>query len=235
MDTIIEKFLERDNKTKLLVVSTVFLIYLVIIQNGLSIQSFVMLLLVFILFAYNTKNAKDQKQSSINMERYIAELEAEVVTHRTPEMVLEHVYIIHKPLKDLYHIRKNNVVREVVYTLKFLQIYDKQQYLDIVVMIEYFLKIHFNVMIAKYDHQTYYTILEDVRDEIINSLYSCYYNIPRYSKTYDSPNLERDLKNAIFKFQSISFKLLKIVRNKYNITTKQKTIDNMKNNMYHMM
>jgi hypothetical protein len=90
-------------------------------------------------------------------------------------------------------------------------------------------------MIGKYDYQTNYNILEDIREEIINAMYSCYFNIPRYSKTFDSPNLEHDLKESIRMFQSITYKLLKIVRNKYTITNEPKTYDVNKNERYHMM
>lgn len=234
MDAI-DTFLEKDNTTKLAIVAGVFFIYFVIVQNGLSIQTFIILLFVFILYSYNNAKTKDQRQTSKNIDKYIADLETQVITHRTPEMILEHVYVIHKPLKDLYYISKNIVVKNVIYKLKFLQIYDKQQYLDIVVMIEYFLKIHFNMMIGKYDFQTHYSILEDIREEVLNALYSCYFNIPKYSKTYDSPNLEYELKHSIMRFQSITMKLLKIARNKYRLPTKSVTYDSLKNNMYHIM
>jgi hypothetical protein len=234
MDTV-DWFLKKDNKTKLTIVALVFFIYLVFVQNGASIQTFVILLLVFILFSYKNTLTKQQQVSVKNVEQYILDLEKQVIQHRTPEMVLEHIYVIHKPLKDLYYIRKNVVIKNMIYKLKFLQIYEQQQYLDIVVMIEYFLKIHFNVMIEKYDHQTYYAILGDIRDEVLNSLYACYYNVPRYSKTYDSPNLEGELKQAIYIFQSITFKLLKVLRNKYQLPTQPQIYDTMKNNNYHIM
>ncbi len=234
MDAV-ESFLKQDNKSKLSLVVIGLVVYFVLISNGWSIQTFMILLFMFILFSYKRNNSKEQRQLNNSLEVYIQDLERQVVRHRTPEMMLEHVYIIHKPLKDIYHIKKNNVFKEVVFRLKFLQIYDQQHYFDIVVMMEYFLKIHFNTMIGKYDHQTNYKILEDIREEIINTLYSCYFNIPRYSRTFDSPNLDNDLKYSIRMFQSITYKLLKIVRNKYKLMTEPKTYDVGKNERYHFM
>lgn len=234
MDTV-DWFLNKDNKTKLAYVAVIFFIYLVFVQNGASVQTFVILLLLFVLFSYKSTITKQYTVDIQNIEQYILNLEKQVVQHRTPEMVLEHTYIIHKPLKDLYHIRKNTVIKGMIYNLRFLQTYEQQQYLDIVVMIEYFLKIHFNVMIEKYDYQTYHAILGDIRDEVLNSLYACYYNVPRYSKTYDSPNLEVQLKQSIHIFQSITLKLLKVLRNKYQLSAPLRTYDTMKNNKYHIM
>lgn len=234
MDAI-ESFLKRDNTSKLSIVVVIFLVYFVFINNGLSVHTFMILLFVFVLFSYHRNNTKVQRNLNNSLEVYIQELENKVVHHRTPEMMLEHVYTIHKPLKDLYHIKKNNVFKEVLFRLQFLQIYEQQQYFDIVVMMEYFLKIHFNTMIGKYDYQTNYNIMEDIREEIINAMYSCYFNIPRYSKTFVSPNLEDALKKSIRMFQSITYKLLKIVRNKYTIMNEPKTHDVNKNERYHMM
>lgn len=234
MDTI-ELFLSYDNKTKLVIIASIFLFYSLVSSYGLSIHTFILLLLCFTLLSYKNVSTKQKKQLKQGIELYIEELEKDVQNHRTPEMVLEHVYVIHKPLKDLYHIKKNNVFKDVMYKLRFLQIYEKQQYFDIVVMAEYFLKIHFNMMIGKYDYQTYFVIMQDIRQEMINSLYSCYFNIPKYSKTFDSQNLERDLKWCIHQLQSITFKLTKIIRNKYQLSDDINTYDLYKNSRYHIM
>jgi hypothetical protein len=90
-------------------------------------------------------------------------------------------------------------------------------------------------MIGKYDYQTNYSVLEDVRQEVINALYSCYFNIPKYSKTYDAPNLETELKMSIQAFQSMTLKLLKIIRNKYNLPPEFKTHDVYKSDKYHFI
>jgi hypothetical protein len=160
-------------------------------------------------------NKEDQKTYVAEIDVFIDKMEKLVQTHDTQEMIVKTVYKIHKPLKDLRHIRSSREVQECLYNLRFMMIYDKEDFIDIIVMLEYFLKIHFNVMIGKYDIQTYFVILKDIRKEVINALYSSFFNVPEYSTTFYSKNLQGDMRHETTKLQAITFKYLKVASHKY--------------------
>jgi hypothetical protein len=172
---------------------------------------------MFIVVSYIIYNwqHEEQKNHMQDLDTYINYLEQLVLTHNTPEMIVELVYKIHKPLKTLRFIRQNKEVRETLYMLRFLLIYDKEDFIDLIICLEYFFKIHYNILIEKYDITTYFAMLKDIRSELINALHSTYFNIPNISKTFDVPNLENELDIGIKRIQAVTYRYMKILYHKY--------------------
>jgi hypothetical protein len=158
---------------------------------------------------------EEHKTQNNDIDSFIHKMEEMIIQHDTQDMIVNTVYKIHKPLKDLRYIKTLREMQESLYNLRFLLVYDKEDFIDFVVMIEYFLKIHFNVMIGKYDVQTYYAILKDIRKEILNALHSSFFDIPQYSTTFDSPNLIKDMQLELKRIQAITYRYMKVLSNKY--------------------
>jgi hypothetical protein len=233
----IDRAMSYDNKSKLTIFAASFALYYMFTTSGFAVHNFfvVAFITIMLVFRKNQFVVKQKKHSTI--EVFIAEMEKKVQTHQTPEMMLESSYKVHKPLKDLYHVKKNKEVKETIYKLNFLKIYDNEQYIDVVVLLEYFFKIHFNVMIVKYDYHTNMDVLTDVKNEIINSLYTSYYNIPKISKTVDV-DVDKELRQCIIKLQSIMTKYMRIAKHKFEknrIDEKTRPIDPLKNSSYHLV
>ena len=213
---IVNKFIELDNKQKVMVFLSIFSVYyLFALNNGSLTGTFFILMFAFIIYSLNTQSQAESKHKIQNITQYISSMEELVRQHDTPEMVVELVYKIHKPLKTLRFIKSNNDICQILYDLRFMLNYDKENFIDLTVYIEYFLKIHFNVMIGKYEPTTNVNILKDIRVECLNLLHSTHFNIPNISTTFDSKDLDRNLKSAILKFQALSFRYMKVVYKKY--------------------
>jgi hypothetical protein len=241
-NSIIEYYVGLNNKSKILLFVGVFLAYYLLFYNTANTaQNLFIVILLFILSSLNSMNKEDNKLHTVNIDTFINKIEEMVKTHDTPEMMLKTVYRIHKPLKDLRYIRTSRELQETLYNLRFLLIYDKEDFIDIIVMLEYFIKIHFNVMIGKYDVETYYAILQDIRKEALNSLKSSFFNLPEHSTTFYSTNLLGQMQQECTRVQAITYKYMKILSHKYQDKLKHDNynsasgLDRHRDNMYDMV
>lgn len=230
------------NKEKVLLFISLFGVVYVLRFNteAKDTSSFFIIVFVIIIYMITNLSSADKKQARDDILKYMNEIEASVVNHSTPEMVLETVYKLHKPLKNLRFVKNNKEASNVLYYLRFLKIYDDEMYLDFIIYLEFFLKIHFNIMIEKYDVETNYSILQDLRHELLNTLQAFHFNIPNYSSTFDDKDLDQRLRTAIAKFQAMTYRYMKILHKKYkkrlvHIPYKGEIgYDNFKSNMYHI-
>lgn len=233
----IDRAMSIDNGNKMLLTITSFVLYYIFTTSGFAIQNFFIVAFLAIMFVFRKQKVDVQLNQQLTLDKYISDMEHIVQTHQTPEMIVESSYKVHKPLNDLYHVKKNIEVKETIHRLKFLKIYDNEQYIDIVVLLEYFFKIHFNVMIGKYDYKTNMDVMIDIKNEILNSLYSSFYNIPKISKTVDV-DVEKELMFSIMKLQAVMTKYIRIAKRKFeknNIAEKTRPIDPLKNASYHLV
>lgn len=230
-----------SNKEKVLIFVTLFgLVRVLNFSTETDNSSFFIVALALITYATSYVSSVDKRTAKNNVLAYIQDIENKVVKHSTPEMVLETVYKLHKPLKSLRFVKNNEEASELVYNLRYLDIYEHELYFDFIIYLEYFLKLHFNMMIGKYDIDTNYTILQDVRYELLNTLQSYHFKIPDYSTTFDGGNLVDRLSISIAKLQALTYRYMKILHKKYqrklpHAQYKGETaLDKLKSNKYHI-
>lgn len=230
-----------DNKVKATIVVSLFIVYHMYINsndNGLTLF-FTLVFAAIVIVIMTIKNERKAIETK-NIQEYILKLETDVLHHTTPEMIVETVYTIHKPLKSINHIKASEEVCQILYDLRYLLIYDKENFLDIVILLEHFFRMHFNVMLYKANPLTYTQILQDLRTEILNMLHSCHYNIPSHSLLVDSVSLVNDMQQSILHLMAIMTKYIRIVFKKYRkqLAHKEykftKAYDHLKNDKYHL-
>jgi len=234
---VIERALSLDNRSRVFLFVTSFALYYMLTTTGFAPQNFFIVAFFVVVFMFKQQQLQVTQRELATIDVFMLDMEKIVQNHHTPEMIVESSYKVHKPLKDIYHVKKNTEVKETIYRLNFLKIYDNEQYIDVVVLLEYFFKIHFNVMIGKYDYKSNMDVLTDIKNEIINSLYTSFYNIPKVSKTVDA-DVEKELKFSIIKLQAIMTKYLRIAKHKFeknSISDKTRPIDPLKNSSYHLV
>jgi len=230
-----------SNKEKVLLFVTVFgVMYTLKVNTENQTPSFFIIALIIVIYTIANITSADKKQAHENVDKYIEDMETVVVQHDTPQMIVDTVYKLHKPLKNLRFIKGNEEAAQIVYFLRFLNIYDREMYLDFIIYLEFFLKLHFNIMIDKYDIQTNFVILQDIRQELLNTLQSYHFNIPTHSATFDDANLDKRLSVSIAKVQALTYRYVKIVYKKFkkqlaHAQYKGETgFDSMKSNHYHI-
>jgi hypothetical protein len=182
------------------------------IQRNATSTFFILCIIVCICYFYINKSNK-QDNTINNVKSYINNLSLKLIDL---EIDNSKIYKIHKPPKTLDFILKNEILKNTLYDLRSMLIYDKASYLLLVVYLEYFMKFHYNVMIDKYDHKEYLSIMKDIRKEILNISKSFIFNAPSISLI----NLNIDLKDTLDKshnlLQSFTYRYLMIMKHKFD-------------------
>ena len=119
------------------------------------------------------------------------------------------------------------------YDLRFIQKYDKGDYLKLIILIENFLKTYYNLIIDRYDID-YIDILLDIRKEILNIMYNFKVDAPQYDKK--NRYVHNVIQDNIVKIQSYTYQKIKNINKKYpniqvkspNGVTKKDIYDNYK-------
>jgi hypothetical protein len=122
---------------------------------------------------------------------------------------------IHKTPRSLKYLRTSPDLLKTVYDLKFINLYDKALYNKFLSYMEYFMKIHYNMMIGYYDYQTYFPIIKDLRFEILNMLKATTFNLPKQSTVLPIDDIDNYMDEKLAFIQARTYKYIKILHHKY--------------------
>ena len=122
---------------------------------------------------------------------------------------------IHKTPKNLKYLRTSPHLLKTMYDLKFINMYDKALYNKLLSYMEYFMKIHYNMMVGYYDYQTYFPIIKDLRFEILNMLKVTTFNLPKQSTVLPIDDLDKYMDEKLAFIQARTYKYIKILHHKY--------------------
>jgi hypothetical protein len=203
----------------------VFILYYITIIKFQKKALFFTLIIIAVLFALYQQRVDKEKKQMNNVSTFISNVEDSLI--HDSEIPEDKVFPLHKVPKKLSFIKKFPDFQQLLYELRSLKTYDKSLYDKIVSYIEFFLRIHFKVMIGKYDHKLYYPILKDIRNELLNTTKTIVFNVPNDS------SLEKNTEHL----KNITYRYMKTLYHKYplsHITYKAPfENDTNKNNHYH--
>jgi hypothetical protein len=190
-----------------------FLFYLIFIQKQTENSFFVISLLIVISIII-WQNLEKTSKTDENMNKFILDIQDEL--SKEYEIPDKKTYTIHKSPKTLKYLMKKDDFMNLIYDLKFMKIYDKSSYYKLISYINYFLKIHYYVVLEKYDFKLNFPILKDLRNDILNIMKSIHYNIPDISTILDIKNVDIYVQQRTKKMQGLTYKYLKIIYHKFN-------------------
>jgi len=188
------------------------LYYNIFINRDINGIFFIFVILIVLYILYLNKKTIDEKKNN-NLNKHIDDFEKTL--NHDYEIPENKIYYIHKTPRSIKYIKKNEDIKQIIYDIRFLKIYDGALYEKIVSYLEYFLKVHYKVMLGKYDFELHFQVLKDIRSEILNSMKTIYFNIPNISTILDIKNIDNYIEQRIIKIQSITMKYLKIVYHKF--------------------
>ena len=203
----------------------IFILYYITIIKFQKKALFFTLVIVAIVYILYIRNVEKEKKEMNNISTFISNVENDLV-HES-EIPEDKVFSVHKTPKNINFIKKFPDFQNILYELRYLKKYDKPLYDKIVTYLEYFLRMHYKIMIGKYDFALSYQSIKDVRNELLNTLKTIPYNVPEMSSFEKNTELIR----------SITFNYIRTLFHKYPVQHFSYKApfehDTNKNNQYH--
>lgn len=200
-----------------------FLYNIVVYRSNLVIIVMFVIILYF-MYLYDFQNRFTNKDFK-NIDEIITDHSTNFI-NKELELIQEDeyyidsndIYPIYKKPKKFLFLKKDKYLEKILYDLRFIQKYDKGDYLKLIILIENFLKTYYNLIIDRYDID-YIDILLDIRKEILNIMYNFKVDAPQYDKK--NRYIHNVIQDNIIKMQSYTYQKIKNINKKYpNIQVK---------------
>lgn len=187
--------------------------YFVVVNKDPKGVFFIMVSFIVVYSLYAREKARNEKKNA-SVDSFITAKEIGLNGHEIPE---DKTLYVHKLPRNLKFVKKTKEFRDVLYDLRFLEYYDFAMYEKMLAYVEHFLRLHYKVMIGKYDFEHYFPILKDIRNEIMNTMKTMVFNTPSLNSTYvDVADLEAFIDERVIVMQSITYKYIRSLYHKYN-------------------
>lgn len=120
-----------------------------------------------------------------------------------------------KPPKDIRYLLRDNRIRSAMEDLYQLKHFDQDTLFDMVLMLEHFMKIHFNIVIGAYDSVMYMQVMKDTTSAIMEYFDILIYNTPKASTTLNIPDITLFIDRYRVFIQTILYQYIRVIKHKY--------------------
>lgn len=200
------------NNLFLIFVSCFIIFYIIIINKNYILSFFIISCFLLIIYFYLQKK-ENENNKALDIDNYILTLEKNIIGLQIDN---SDIFSIHKPPKSLKFLLQNNQLKQIIYDLKQMLIFDKGSYLHLVIYIEYFLKFHYYIMINHYEHIHYLSIIKDIRKKILNITAEFIFNSPNITNNLYNPYLKEIIEKNHHLLKGFTYKYISIIRHKFN-------------------
>lgn len=213
--------------------------YNIVVYRSNLVIIIMFIIILYFMYLYDFQNRFTNKDFK-NIDEIITDHSEEFI-NKELELIQEDeyyidsndIYPIYKKPKKFLFLKKDKYLEKILYDLRFIQKYDKGDYLKLIILIENFLKTYYNLIIDRYDID-YIDILLDIRKEILNIMYNFKVDAPQYDKK--KRYVHNVIQDNIVKMQSYTYQKIKNINKKYpnvqvkspNGITKKDIYDNYK-------
>jgi len=113
--------------------------------------------------------------------------------------------------KKINYLNNDKILLEIILNVRFIKIFDKDKYTTIILKTEEFMKIYIFMLGDRYDIKNHFTSFLNIRNDILNLLYSSYLIIPSKLKYIYNLNPYQELKKTINNFMKHTRKMILII------------------------
>lgn len=182
-------------------------IYFIISYQNINILLAIIIIIIISYFYFNKIKDYDDN-NKLNFKNTINTINNDI-SYR--QHLNNDNYYLKKFPKGIKYFYKDNKLLEIVLNLRFIKLYDKEKYTNIILYIDKFYKIYMYILNDRYDINKYFNSFIDLRTNIIREMYSMYIILPLKMKFYYGFNSFTELKKSINDFMEYSRKLITII------------------------
>lgn len=110
------------------------------------------------------------------------------------------------------YLPKNAIFMEIVQDLRFIRIFDKARYGDLIVHLDKLQKVYMYILARRYSCEQHIPVFIDLRDYVSELLYSLYVIIPEALTHTYGINPHNTIENNINEFTGVTRRMLEILK-----------------------
>ena len=183
------------------------LVYFLISYQKINILLSIIIIIIISYFYINQIN-EYQNNNKKNFKNTISTINNDI---KYRQYLNNNNFYLKKFPKEIKYLQKDKKLFDIILNLRFIKLYDKEKYTNIVLYIDKFYKIYMYILGDRYDINKYYNTFIDLRNNIIRELYSMYIILPIKMKFYYGFDSFNELKKSINDFMEYSKKLITII------------------------
>jgi hypothetical protein len=118
-----------------------------------------------------------ERENSLEMKENV--LESDIKDRETTN---EKIFYVDKFPKKLRYLKENKSLMDIITNLRFTLKFSRTRYTDIILNLNKLMKIYIYILSDRYDATEYLPIFTDIRDNIVEQMYSFFMIIPKTLK-----------------------------------------------------
>ncbi len=126
--------------------------------------------------------------------------------------VVSTAYPVKQVNRKLRYLPRNETFMDIVKDLRFIRVYDKARYGDLIVHLDKLQKIYMYILARRYSCEQHIPVFTDLRDQVSELLYSLYVIIPDAMKHTYGVQPHNIIEKNITEFTAITRRMLDILK-----------------------
>jgi hypothetical protein len=213
MNIFIDKIINNHNYSLILLA----IIFFIIVKLNVQVLLSVMIIIFFYMnikenIAVNAIKNKDEKIAK--EEKLTKDIE------NIEQINSNNIYTYNHKNKNIKYMKENEEFINVIYNIRFIKKFDETRYNNIIINMNKLMKIYIYILSDRYEINSYLPIFNDIKDNILELLYSIIFVVPDKFKHIYGFNpyqeIEKSTKDFILKYNI----MLKVLINYGNIEKK---------------
>lgn len=180
--------------------------------------SWLLILVLIVVYGWKgiQKKMVDNTDTKPEIWEYYTTLISNKIVNTSP-----HTYRHLKAPKKIIYIYRHPHIVQLLEDMYVFRIYQSEILADMVILLEHFLKLHYNVMLGVYDVQLNIQVIIDLRNAITQLFNDFVFNLPQVSTVLMIPNIDTYVEKRQTHLENILNKLIRVMANKYPDTSER--------------
>lgn len=186
----------------IVIILAIVFFFLSKIHTNILIIIVIIILLSYAIFFYLQKISEDKDSSTQNKEKTIDD------DIKDREEVSENIFYIDKFPKQCKYLKENKKLMDIVLNIRFIRKFSKSKFSDIILNMNKLMKIYIYILAERYDAVHFIPLFTDIRDNIIEMMYSLIMIVPERMKHVYGLDPYHEIDKSINDFTILSDEML---------------------------